>query len=168
MMKIETAFVTGATGLLGNNLVRELISRGARVKALVRSTEKGRQQFGEIEGVELIAGDMTDVAAFAEHLQGCDILFHTAAYFRDNYKGGSHWPKLKAINVEGTRHLLDRLTMQGYVVLSIPHLSPCSTANRASRSTKPVYGGPKMPMITTAVKYWRMTWFWNSCGSIQK
>ncbi|QGH63819.1 SDR family oxidoreductase [Serratia proteamaculans] len=108
MMKIETAFVTGATGLLGNNLVRELLSRGTRVKALVRSMEKGRQQFGGIEGVELIAGDMTDVTAFAEHLQGCDILFHTAAYFRDNYKGGSHWPKLKAINVEGTRHLLEQ------------------------------------------------------------
>jgi dihydroflavonol-4-reductase len=113
MMKIETAFVTGATGLLGNNLVRELVSRGARVKALVRSREKGRQQFGATEGVELIVGDMTDVAAFAEHLQGCDILFHTAAYFRDNYKGGSHWPKLKAINVEGTRHLLEQAYRAG-------------------------------------------------------
>lgn len=112
-MKIETAFVTGATGLLGNNLVRELVSRGARVKALVRSMEKGRQQFGATEGVELIAGDMTDVTAFAEHLQGCDILFHTAAYFRDNYKGGSHWPKLKAINVEGTRHLLEQAYRAG-------------------------------------------------------
>ena len=36
-MNLHTAFVTGATGLLGNNLVRELLGRGVAVKALVRS-----------------------------------------------------------------------------------------------------------------------------------
>ncbi|SQI39724.1 Cholesterol dehydrogenase [Serratia plymuthica] len=92
MMNMKTAFVTGATGLLGNNLVRELIAKGCHVKALVRSLEKGRRQFGSVEGVELIAGDMTDVAAFAAHLQGCDVLFHTAAYFRDNYKAAATGP----------------------------------------------------------------------------
>lgn len=40
MMNMKTAFVTGATGLLGNNLVRELIAKGCHVKALVRSLEK--------------------------------------------------------------------------------------------------------------------------------
>jgi putative ABC transport system ATP-binding protein len=34
---IQTAFVTGSTGLLGNNLVRLLLSRGVQVKALARS-----------------------------------------------------------------------------------------------------------------------------------
>ncbi|WP_259767150.1 NmrA family NAD(P)-binding protein, partial [Pseudomonas protegens] len=34
-------FVTGATGLLGNNLVRQLLARGCQVKALVRSRAKG-------------------------------------------------------------------------------------------------------------------------------
>ncbi len=33
---MHSAFVTGATGLLGNNLVRELVARGYAVKALVR------------------------------------------------------------------------------------------------------------------------------------
>ncbi|MBO6633918.1 MAG: NAD(P)H-binding protein, partial [Parvibaculum sp.] len=36
----RTAFVTGATGLLGNNLVRELLARGYTVRALVRSRDK--------------------------------------------------------------------------------------------------------------------------------
>lgn len=108
MMKTKTAFVTGATGLLGTNLVRELVSQGIAVKALVRSLEKGRKQFGTTEGIELVAGDMTDVNAFAEHLHGCDVLFHTAAYFRDNYKGGSHWAQLKAVNITGTEHLLNQ------------------------------------------------------------
>jgi hypothetical protein len=31
-----------------------------------------------------------------------DIVFHTAAYFRDNYKGGKHWGQLYTANVVGT------------------------------------------------------------------
>lgn len=111
MEKIYTprsAFVTGATGLLGNNLVRELVARGVSVKALVRSQAKGLQQFSGVKGVELVLGDMADVPAFSRVLQGCDVVFHTAAFFRDNFKGGSHWEELKRINVDGTQQLIER------------------------------------------------------------
>lgn len=103
---LTAAFVTGATGLLGNNLVRELRARGIAVKALVRSPAKGRQQFAALDGVELVEGDMGDVAGFADRLRGCDVVFHTAAFFRDNYKGGSHWEELRRINVDGTAALI--------------------------------------------------------------
>ena len=105
---MRNAFVTGATGLLGNNLVRELVARGYCVKALVRSRAKGEQQFNDLPGVELVVGDMADIDAFAASLQGCDTVFHTAAFFRDNYKGGSHWEELEKINVAGTRDLLQQ------------------------------------------------------------
>lgn len=105
---LGTAFVTGATGLLGNNLVRELIARGISVKALVRSRAKGLQQFAEVPGVELVAGDLTDVSAFSSALRGCDVVFHTAAFFRDNFKGGRHWEELKRINVDGTQQLIEQ------------------------------------------------------------
>ncbi|WP_065761634.1 SDR family oxidoreductase [Pseudomonas defluvii] len=104
---MRSAFVTGATGLLGNNLVRELVARGYAVKGLVRSRAKGEQQFNDLPGVELVVGDMADVDAFAASLQGCDTVFHTAAFFRDNYKGGSHWKELEKINVSGTQRLLN-------------------------------------------------------------
>ncbi len=103
---MQTAFVTGSTGLLGNNLVRALVERGVRVKALARSRDKATRQFTGVP-VEIVEGDMTGVAGFARHLDGCDVLFHTAAHFRDSYKGGKHWNKLHAVNVEGTRLLLD-------------------------------------------------------------
>lgn len=104
----QSAFVTGATGLLGNNLVRELVARGVFVKALVRSETKGMQQFAGVKGVELVQGDMADVPAFSRALQGCDVVFHTAAFFRDNFKGGSHWEELKRINVDGTQQLIEQ------------------------------------------------------------
>ena len=110
---MRNVFVTGATGLLGNNLVRELVARGFGVKALVRSKAKGEQQFGDLPDVEWVVGDMADVAAFAASLQGCDTVFHTAAFFRDNYKGGSHWEALEKINVDGTRDLLHQAYRAG-------------------------------------------------------
>ncbi|MFD0320274.1 SDR family oxidoreductase [Lysobacter gummosus] len=111
--QLKSAFVTGATGLLGNNLVRELVRQGVQVKALVRSLAKGEQQFAGLVGIELVLGDMADVPAFAAALHGCDVVFHTAAFFRDNYKGGSHWKQLKRINVEGTESLIERAYAAG-------------------------------------------------------
>ncbi|ATB28690.1 NAD(P)H-binding protein [Melittangium boletus] len=102
---MKTAFVTGSTGLLGSNLVRLLASRGVRVKALVRSPEKARKLLAGVP-VELIEGDLGNVESFAPAMRDTDVLFHTAAYFRDSYKGGSHAAGLMRINVEGTRALL--------------------------------------------------------------
>jgi dihydroflavonol-4-reductase len=110
--QMQNAFVTGATGLLGNNLVRLLLSRGVRVKALVRSREKAVKQFGNLP-VEIAVGDMANIGGFAEHLTGIDVLFHTAAFFRDNFKGGRHWKELHDTNVRGTKDLLERAYSAG-------------------------------------------------------
>src|SRR5436305_3304344 len=99
------AFVTGATGLLGNNLVRLLIGKGVKVRALARSVEKARRQFGNLP-VEIVQGDLDNVSGFAHALEAVDAVFHTAAFFRESYKGGRHWEKLHRINVVGTANLL--------------------------------------------------------------
>lgn len=103
---MKTAFVTGSTGLLGNNLVRALLARGYRVKALARSREKAHRQFSGLSGVEVVEGDMRHVGGFVNDLIGCDALFHTAAFFRDSYKGGRHWDSLYETNVLGTGEVL--------------------------------------------------------------
>lgn len=112
MKNEKTAFVTGATGLLGNNLVRILLEKGFHVRALVRSKAKAEQQFQGLD-IQVIEGDMTKVADFRSSLQGVDIVFHTAAYFRDSYKGGSHWDLLYQINVKGTADLLSVAYSEG-------------------------------------------------------
>jgi dihydroflavonol-4-reductase len=106
MGTFTSAFVTGSTGLLGNNLVRLLAERGCRTKALVRSRPKALRQFAGLD-IEIVEGDMTDVPSFQQALRGVDVLFHTAAYFRDSYKGGArHWEELYHVNVQGTETLL--------------------------------------------------------------
>jgi dihydroflavonol-4-reductase len=106
------AFVTGATGLLGSNLVRALVAAGYEVRALARSVDKARRQLGDVR-VEVVAGDLGDVDAFADALRGVDVLFHTAAYFRDGYKGGRHWDAMRRINVDGTRALVSAAYARG-------------------------------------------------------
>jgi dihydroflavonol-4-reductase len=106
------AFVTGGTGLLGANLVHALAERGHQVKALVRSPEKGRRQLGHLP-VEIVEGDMADVSAFAGRLEGCDWVFHTAAFFREYYTPGDHWKTLERLNVTATIELLDAAERAG-------------------------------------------------------
>jgi dihydroflavonol-4-reductase len=106
------AFVTGSTGLLGNNLVRALLAEGHTVRALVRS--RARAHLLDGLNVELVEGDMGDVPAFSAALEGVNVLFHTAAYFREYYgPPADHWTQLKAINVEGTRTLLEAAHARG-------------------------------------------------------
>jgi nucleoside-diphosphate-sugar epimerase len=59
------AFVTGSTGLLGNNLVRTLLKAGHEVVALARSAAKGTRELGDTSA-RIVIGDMADVAGFAD------------------------------------------------------------------------------------------------------
>jgi dihydroflavonol-4-reductase len=118
---MKTAFVTGATGLLGNNLVRALSAKGIVVRALARSPEKALKQLGSVAGVEFVTGDMADIAGFADKLVGVDTLFHTAAYFRDSYGGGDHAKALHDTNVTGTTNLLDAAYKAG--IRNMVHIS---------------------------------------------
>ncbi|KJH70458.1 SDR family oxidoreductase [Aliterella atlantica] len=106
------AFVTGSTGLLGNNLVRLLIEQGYKVKALVRSKAKAAKLFADLD-ISLVEGDMLDIDRFACELAGCDVLFHTAAYFREYFQPGNHWQMLEDINITGTMKLLSEAEKQG-------------------------------------------------------
>lgn len=105
-------FVTGATGLLGSNLVRLLAENGHQITALVRSPERAARQLGGLD-VRLVAGDMGDVASFASALAGHEVLFHTAAFFREYYQPGDHGAELQRINVDGTMALLRAAEAQG-------------------------------------------------------
>ncbi len=67
------AFVTGGTGFIGANLVRELLQSGYSVKALVRPTSF----LTNLEGLdlEIVTGDLN--APYLDKLMAdCQVLFH--------------------------------------------------------------------------------------------
>jgi dihydroflavonol-4-reductase len=111
-MPTKTAFVTGATGLLGNNLCQALVAQGWRVKGLVRSKAKAQRLFPDSK-IEFVIGDLENIQVFAPVLAGVDVVFHTAAFFREYYQPGNHWKIMKRLNVDATMELLQTAQTQG-------------------------------------------------------
>jgi dihydroflavonol-4-reductase len=68
--------VTGATGLIGNAIVRRLQERGGRVRALVREPERAARVLPA--GVELVRGDVTAPDSLPAAMKDVQWLFHAA------------------------------------------------------------------------------------------
>ncbi|MFK8002773.1 MAG: SDR family oxidoreductase [Polyangiales bacterium] len=119
-------FVTGATGLLGNNVIRTLLSQGHEVRGLVRDGEKGVTMFApRPPRLTLIEGDMEHIDSLHDALDGVECVVHTAAYFRDSYKGGEHYQRMLDVNVRGTKALLEAAYLRG--VRRFVHVSSTAT-----------------------------------------
>jgi dihydroflavonol-4-reductase len=95
------ALVTGGTGFVGANLVRELLARGATVRVLARPGGDRRALQGC--AVEIAEGDLLDAPSVQRAVAGARHVYHVAADYR-------LWaPDPRALfraNVDGTRHVL--------------------------------------------------------------
>ncbi|PKN01961.1 MAG: hypothetical protein CVU77_03230 [Elusimicrobia bacterium HGW-Elusimicrobia-1] len=98
------AFVTGAGGFLGRNLVDELLAAGHEVRALTRAGG------GLPSAVETIAGDVTDAASLAKAVEGCDVCYHLAALV--DFSPSKRNESLD-VNVGGTRNVLSAARSAG-------------------------------------------------------
>ncbi|MDA8430968.1 MAG: NAD-dependent epimerase/dehydratase family protein [Geobacteraceae bacterium] len=101
-------FITGATGFIGASIVRELLTDGREVRALVRQGSDTSNLAGL--DVELWQGDLRDHAGLEQGLKGCDVLYHAAADYR-------LWTRDPAdmyrINVDGTVAILEAALHNG-------------------------------------------------------
>ena len=104
----ERVLVTGAAGFVGSSVVRALLDRGSRVRALV---EPGGDT-ANLDGldVEVVEGDLRDPDPVAAAVAGCAVVFHAAALYR-------FWAPDPAafydVNVGGTRNVLDAARAHG-------------------------------------------------------
>lgn len=100
-MSARRVLVTGASGHLGNVLVRRLLERGDVVRVLIEPGDAAPALDG-LE-VERHAGDVRDADAVTKAVQGMDVVCHLAglvsitAGFED---------RMHAVNVGGTKHVL--------------------------------------------------------------
>lgn len=102
-------FVTGATGLIGTHVVRQLVDDGHEVVALTRS----RSNAGHLpEAVEVVEGDITEEESLREPMTGVDGVFHIAAWFFVG-PGPDEAEKAERVNVEGTRTVLELMAELG-------------------------------------------------------
>lgn len=105
----KSAFVTGATGFIGQNLLEVLHEAGWRVTALVRPGS--RTGPATRLGAELVEGDVSDADSLARAMpEGLDCVFHVAA-------STSMWSRndalLERVNVGGTRNVVEAALARG-------------------------------------------------------
>ena len=94
--------VTGAGGHLGNVLVRELVARKEKVRAMILPGEN----LTSLEGleVEIFEGNILDKARLLQACEGVDLVFHLAslvAITEDKID------LMRRVNVEGTQNVID-------------------------------------------------------------
>ncbi|MGM9516317.1 NAD-dependent epimerase/dehydratase family protein [Roseateles sp. DB2] len=98
---MRPALVTGATGIVGNHIVRALLDQGCCVRVLVRAASDRRTLAGL--DVEVCEGDVLDVDSLQRAAAGCDLVFHAAAVFA--YAGMASEAQAD-LAVRGTRHMV--------------------------------------------------------------
>lgn len=93
-------FVTGATGHIGNVLVRELYDQGYSVTSLVlpKDSYKMIEAFSNV-----VFGNILDYPFLEETIKDYDVVFHLAGIVEI---GAGNKRKIYKINVEGTKNVL--------------------------------------------------------------
>jgi dihydroflavonol-4-reductase len=96
-------FVTGGTGFIGGEVVRQLRERGEDVACLVRSPEKA----GKLRelGCGLTRGDLSDEATIRQGMAGCDAVIHAAAMYEVGIPAKQR-PAMWEANVAGTERVM--------------------------------------------------------------
>jgi len=92
--------VTGASGLLGGNLVRELLAQGCRVRAVIHQDDRA------VSGLdlEIVSADLADPSSLEHAFAGVDVVYHLASLISLSM---SNWEHVQRVNVIGTRNVVE-------------------------------------------------------------
>ena len=123
MSNTRSVLVTGATGQQGGAVVRALIARGHRVKAISRRPDSEGAKRLTAAGVEVVAGDLDDAASVATAAEGVDTMF----LMGNSYEAGTDAETRQGIAVAnaakaaGVGHLIYSSVADADKKTGIPH-----------------------------------------------
>lgn len=141
-----TTLVTGATGLVGNNVVRMLLERGEAVRVLGRENCDPRPLAG-LE-VEISRGDVRDAAAVRRACHGVGRVIHAAARVQIGWTG---LDLQRAVNVEGTRNVAAAAREAGARLVHVSSVDAlgCGTRRQPADEDTPLGGHIDCPYVVT-------------------
>ena len=96
-MSNSRVLVTGATGFVGQHLVRALVDSGRRVRALKRSTSD-TSDLKEVD-CEWVTADLEDLHLLKDAVRGCNVVYHAAGLASF---GQLQCQAVYRVNVQGT------------------------------------------------------------------
>ena len=137
--------VTGATGLLGNSIVRELLGRGESVRVLCRQMTS-RKAIEDLK-VEVIDGDLSKADVIDQAVNGCSAVVHSAAMI---HIGWQQLEASRAVNVEGARRIVSACLKHR---AKLVHVSTVDTMLAARGSERPITEADPRPATTASETY---------------
>jgi dihydroflavonol-4-reductase len=125
--------VTGGTGFVGSHSVKALLDAGHDIRLLVRAPERIAPALGPL-GVmaDHVVGDVTDPAAVARALGGCEAVLHAAAVYRLDTRSDAQTSRT---NVAGTEVVLRAAVERGCD--PVVHVSSTVALLRRHATVKP-------------------------------
>lgn len=101
--------VTGGTGFTGSHLVRRILERGDEARVLDNQRGLVLDEL-EAAGAEILLGSITDAEVVNRAVEGCEVVHHLAAAFRQLNVPAKHY---RDVNVQGTRNVMEAALRSG-------------------------------------------------------
>lgn len=102
---MKKIFITGASGLLGSYLIRDLLKQqDVQLVCIYRKQKSNLLTEEELSNIHWVQGDILDVDCLAEAMQGCHKVYHCAGLVSFNPARAND---LMKINVEGTANMVN-------------------------------------------------------------
>ena len=118
-------FITGATGLLGSYICKELLDKGYKIRAIKRTTSSMTLLGDMADKIDWIIGDMDDTTTLAEALEGVEAVIHGAAIISFDKRDEKRMYKT---NILGTADLVNACLKSG--VKNFVHISSVAAIGR--------------------------------------
>ena len=138
------ALITGGSGHVGANLVRELSSRGYQVRCI--DFDNDHRAF-EGFNVELVKGNITDISTLDNTFKDVEVVFHTAAVISLDRKDKD---LIRSVNVGGTENVCEMSLRHG--VKKLIHFSSVDAFVREPLED-PLYENRSLVTDPNAVPY---------------
>lgn len=103
-------FVTGATGLVGKELIKQLLNKGYRVRAIYRSNYPSNLDINVPGKLEWVKGDILDITSLEDALIDVTHVYHCAAIVSFHPRSRE---QMFSINIEGTKNVVNACILAG-------------------------------------------------------
>lgn len=125
--------VTGATGFLGAELIKQLTDKQLKVRALKRSTSKIPALIIDNKLVEWVIADINEPESLVDAFEDVTQVYHCAAFVSFDPKEKT---KLLKINIEGTENIVTLCIENNARLLHVSSIAALGNAKKGEKITE--------------------------------